>query len=1045
MKKKNILLYIIGLLAIYGCQQDYFDELNTKPIEVREGDRVKIGFSLITSDFSSVSTRMSDDEENQWNTVWVAQFDKDGNIVGSPKQYNNEDEMVEISALEGNNTLYFITNVVDNPFVDEENHTVSDLTDLNKCKFKIDELSDIENAKKIVMVGVWTGEIVENVLNPGDATQLILNQIVVYARRISSKINIVIEATLPNVDFQEKKITVEKMQLCAVPIQASYVPGSVITSADLLKDFEEEVYSAPTNGGNTYNSQYYYVLENMQGEKPNEEGAPMKGKHAPKDDAGRVLATYVKIRAYIDDGVNAGYVDYRVYLGKNADKNFDIERNFHYTITIKIQGRGPEDITTDVRIESIADLHQLQLQTPSGGQATNRGAETRNISSDNEFWGWEGTSTNSSLDHLKVYTGGADWTLESLAYTTIPTNSAYAWEGLYLQYNTPALGDEWRTVEIGDPVPADAKIRLRTGNNSSSYDRTATITLKLHNVPGSVTRQWRVKQYKGASAFNMPAFSFFPGEAGTYAIAIRSAGTTVWKFESKTASNSLLEFVGTVGENGFKSDINEWQTGHGSVLFKVSGRGQFTNANVHRNFGTVKMTYKASEDSNESSTAETKVNQLATVEQMLPTLNAATGNRFAYEYTSDPMFTTVVGFYTGSGIPWSINMLEGDNTKYDDNKGLIGTTSAVTGKENTFEIFKKMDKEAAKALANVPTSVNVIGTPVFSPAGICMSMNKEYWKIENADDERLEWYLPSRNEALMDIFVSMLGLANAGEGINKRNIWTSTVNASTTKENSAYFAGAGVDISAYYSVVSNVRCIRRKKDNEITSQTYPYLKNVDNTPVVVVREDGKGFVDRYRAKPTTTSKSERYYRIDYPLRFTTFGYPSAVDGKGPIETLELTMSPKFQVAKNNATSSPVIWYIGAGWIGDLSFTNLANPETGCQAYIEEGENGIIYDDWRLPTEMELRLIGLLGAGMSKSDNQKYILQKGGVNFTDIPGFKTMTGNFWTGTEYISDNEQKIRANYVTIRDFGHIDFPIRGTAYNRTKTSMNVRCVRDVH
>lgn len=228
MKKKNILLYIIGLLAIYGCQQDYFDELNTKPIEVREGDRVKIGFSLITSDFSSVSTRMSDDEENQWNTVWVAQFDKDGNIVGSPKQYNNEDEMVEISALEGNNTLYFITNVVDNPFVDEENHTVSDLTDLNKCKFKIDELSDIENAKKIVMVGVWTGEIVENVLNPGDATQLILNQIVVYARRISSKINIVIEATLPNVDFQEKKITVEKMQLCAVPIQASYVPGSVV-------------------------------------------------------------------------------------------------------------------------------------------------------------------------------------------------------------------------------------------------------------------------------------------------------------------------------------------------------------------------------------------------------------------------------------------------------------------------------------------------------------------------------------------------------------------------------------------------------------------------------------------------------------------------------------------------------------------------------------------------------------------------------------------------------------------------------------------------
>lgn len=1045
MKKKNILLYIIGLLAIYGCRQEFLDEWNTKPIIVNEGDQVKLNFSLVTSDFSSVSTRMTTDEENLWDVVWVAQFDENGDIAGTPQSYGNEAEMLNITALSGENTLYFVTNVTTDPFLKADGTNIANLTELKEITYKIEELTDIEDAKKIVMVGAWKGELIGNIIS-GGGNQLILNEIVVYVRRITSKINIVIEATLPNVDFQEKKITVEKMQLCAVPVQATFVTGSRVMSADQLKDFEEEVYSAPTDGAYTYNSQSYYVLENMQGEATgNDGGAPMKGNYAPKDAQGGDLATYVKIRAYIDDGVNAGYVDYRVYLGKNADKSFDIERNFHYTITIKIQGRGPKDITTDVRIESIDDLHQMQLQTPDGYRATNRGAETSNINADNTFWGWNGPETDRSINHLKVYTGGAEWTLESLTYTTMPISSGYQWEGLYLQYNTPDLGDEWRTVEKDVPVPANAKIRLITGNNSSSYDRTATISLKLYNVPGSVIRQWRVRQYKGASAFNIPSFSFFPGEAGTYAIAIRSAGSTAWKFDSKTVADNQLEFVGTVGDIGFTDDIDKWQTGHGSVLFKVSGRGQFTNTNVHRDLGTVTMRYKASLEAAETSTLETKVNQLATADQMLLTKNAPTGRRFAFDYTSDPLFETVVGFYTGGGgIPWSINMLDGDHTSYDDNKGLVGTTSPVTGKENTLEIFKKMDKEAAKALAQVPSSVGFTGTPVFSPAGICMSMNKEYWNIESVDDENFQWYLPSRNEALMDVFVSMLGLTNGGNGI-RTSIWTSTVNASTTKENSAYFAGSGVDVSAYYSVVSNVRCIRRKKDEEITSQTYPYLKNVDNTPVVIVREDGKGFVDRYRPKPTP-SPSERYYHIDYPLRFTTPEYDPAADGRGPIATLDLSMSPKFQVAKQNATASPVIWYIGAGWIGNLNFKNIAtDPETGCQAYVEEGEGGVRYTDWRLPTEMELRLIGLLGAGMTAGDNQKYILQKGGAKFTDIPGFVRMDGNFWTGTEYISAKEQDLRANYMTIRNFGHIDFPLRGTAMNRTNNTMNVRCVRDVY
>lgn len=1037
MRKNNFLLYIIGLLTIFGCQQERFDDLNFKPIEVKEGDRVKIGFSLVTSDFNTVSTRMSAEEENQWDIVWVAQFDADSNLVAPPQSYTRSATQIDITAAAGENILYFVTNVNENPFVNAQGQVIANMEELQESMYSINKPTYFDTAKKIVMVGVWKGEVIKGTEQPGDNTMLTLSEVIVYAKRLTSKISIIVEATLPNVTFQNKVIRIEKIQLCAVPLKAGYMPGSKVMDVDNLDNFEEQVFTEASDGGYTYTPAPFYVLENMHGvATANDKGAPMKGNFAPKDGDGNVLATYVKIRGYIDDGVNAGHVDYRVYLGKDADKSFDIERNYHYTITIKIQGRGPEDITTDVRIESVDDLHQLQLQTPNGGRATSRFSELRNIAAEKTFWGWDGPGAGTSTDHLKVFTNGADWTLDTMFFSTAPANNAYVWDNLHLEYNTS--GDDWHEVVKGAPVPADAKIRLYTGTNNSSFDRTATFWLKLHGVTGSVIREWKVRQYKGASAFNMPAYSFVQGKAGIYAVAVRSAGTTTWKFDSKTEGDNVLKFIGTVGAGGFSSDPEHWQIGHGNVLFEVRARGNLTGSSAYRALGTVRMAYRSSAEANETSSAQSLVYQLPTAAQLLATKSATSGKRFAYDYSSDALFTTIVGF--NGNLPWSLNMLDGEGTAYDDDKGLVGTTSPVNGKANTLEIYNKMDRKAGESLAAVPANINVIGTPIFTPAGICLAMNENYWQINTENDLNFEWYLPSRNEALMDVFVSMLGLDNAGNGINRATIWTSTVNPSTTKENSAYFAGANVDVSAYYSVTSNVRAIRRKTGSDMPAQSYPYLRNENNTPVIVVRENGKGFVDKYRAKPT--DPYDRYYRIDYPDRFTYFDYDPAPDGEGPVGTLELTMSPKFQVAKKDATAKGVIWHIAAGWIGDLDFKNIA--ETGCQSYVEIGDDGTVYDDWRLPTEMELRLIGLLGAGTSQGAGQQYILQKGGNNFTDISGYQLMNGSYWTGTEYISSKEKDLRANYMTIYDLKDRDSPIRGTAINRTTTSYKVRCVRDI-
>lgn len=1039
MKRNCILFYLIGLLALAGCQQEEFDTQDSDFKKVREGDKVELGFSLVTSEFNEVTTRMSIEAENNWDVVWVAQFKPDGVMAGSPKKYTNLDENITVEAVSGENTFYFVTNVDTNPFVKAQDVPITNISELSDCIFSIDDLGYFDTASKLAMVGMWKGPLVEEVLAPGDNTKLVLKKIVVFAKRLTSKINIIVDAELVNESFLNKTISIEKLQLCAAPLQASYAEGSKASSSDLVRDFEEETFTSQGPKG-TYVSKTYYILENMHGDVSNSDGPKQKGSYAPKV-AGKDLATHVKIRAFIDDGTNTGNVDYRVYLGKDDNKNFDIERNYHYTITIRIYGRG--DITTDVRVESIDELYELQYRRPNNAPATTRGSETRQITAEDQYWGWTtaASSSSNSQDHLTVHTNGVPWTLASMTYVTAPAISGYVWSDLAMEYCAPSSVD-WLTVVAGEPIPADSKIRIKTGLNLTASDRTVTFAVKLHGVDNSITREWRVQQRKSDSQFNMPSYSLFPAAAGVYSMAVRAAGPTMWRFSSKTSN--LITFVGTTGNNGFKTDATEWQQGHGAILFSVTDRGNLTNNFATRDLGEIHVEYKGS-DGETPTPVLARLFQLATAEKMLATITTGT-YQFAYNYSSHSLFTTVVGFqYSNSNypaaIPWALNMIDGPESNYSTDNRKVGVPSPVTGKENTLKIFNTLDKKAAEVLTTVPSHVNVVGTPIFTPAGICMSLNENYWEITDVNDSRFEWYLPSRNEALMDVMVSMLQLKRGGRGVNY-TIWTSTT--STGSAVNAFFAGTGVDVSSNFSTASSVRCIRKKKEADMPELAYPYVKNVANTPVVVVREDGKGYVDTYRDKPAVINPWTRYYHIGYPLRYykTPQGLVGfAPDGDGPVETLEWTLAPKFQVAKQDVGAS-MVWYVASGWAGNLDFKNLADPVTGCESYTETGENGVIYNDWRLPTELELRIMGLLGAGTSAAANDK-ILQRGGTLFSDIPGFILMNGRYWSGTEYQTATESGTRANYVEILDLNTNNAPIAGTATGRMNTA-KVRCVRDI-
>lgn len=58
--------------------------------------------------------------------------------------------------------------------------------------------------------------------------------------------------------------------------------------------------------------------------------------------------------------------------------------------------------------------------------------------------------------------------------------------------------------------------------------------------------------------------------------------------------------------------------------------------------------------------------------------------------------------------------------------------------------------------------------------------------------------------------------------------------------------------------------------------------------------------------------------------------------------------------ENNKLVAPA--FMIASQLGTVSTTNFTNAKEHCKQYAEKGQNGEVYDDWRLATEAELAII-----------------------------------------------------------------------------------------
>lgn len=1002
--------YVIILVLTWvsvSCTDDTYKMGNAIP----PGQEYKVKVSLKTSDFH-VTRSLTEDQEALITNVWVAQFNTSGILVNTqlfPTYSENQTILIDVIAGGSDEQkLYFITNwadLVNNPFGTVGTTTESEF--LNSS-FTYDELvlSD-----KLVMMGVCSAVL------DGSTSEVSTSDLLVYVDKLTAKLELVVQVDLDRfVGFQNKKFSVDKVQIGAVAQEMTMqapingVGGSKIDDATKVIDLPAIEFTKPDSSSTTnlliYKVPVCYMLENMQGNLGNEK-ANEKNIHAPKDTLNseeKDIATYITIFASMDNGSQKGEVKYKIYLGKDDHASFDIERNTHYKVTVTLTGNLPSDTEVDVRIDA-DKIAFLQLFKPNGTPATNRGGENIHVAYDCIFWDGDGYYVNS---------GTEEWWFE------VTTGSA--WAGLKYETSAGMTSTSYPTGNGGIP---GGKFQIIMLPNSTALARTATIKFYTTKNGIEVERQWQITQAANTNFISHPTTVYIEGNAGNYAIPIRAASGVEWKAVSVTNNSAFITIVdhvssaGTaVGATGSISD------GNGLIIVSATQNSAANPPNDRAN--TLKITYTP--PGGNPTDATINIRQLANKNNIL-------GNEtYNFQPSTSPAYEEVI---LGRGnLPWAMNDLQ---KKYLEDKSLLpGMTSRIDGKGNTYKLYETFERDM---IINMPKGgYTMAGFTAFTPAGACAMFDNAKFNANNSSNgginssSDLEWYLPANHEG---IWATTTGLFFLGTNdMRSRTFWSSTIdNNGYAESHTSYrynsFTMGHVDVAllsgGFTGGSALVRCVRRK--SPAPALTYPYMKIINGKPIIVVQEDNKGYVTPSAADGSVLTST----RVAYPLRFTqqnSNGSPAfGLDGRGPIKPSENTLAPKFQVACSDAITSST-WLVGSGWNAESN--NWAEPKTGCAAYNEGG-----YVDWRMPTNAELRLMLLMGAGR----NTEPLLPEnpGSDKFSAVTGFTPMIGSYWTGRDYVSSSESGVRVYYLAVSATGNIT----GSSVDKTST-YRTRCVRDI-
>lgn len=268
--------------------------------------------------------------ENAVKNLWILQFNGSGNLAFKELRENVDvSKALEVSLLGfDNTTVYAIANVGKTKF---ENTTVGGLTLTQLEAMKFETTAEVTTANGLPMIGSWTGQ----TKDPSQTT----GQPKIQLKRLVAKISFTCTKNLPS----GHSFTLKSVQLRSVSPETVYKAPAAGTKvpADNAKFFDYAVKTTSTLG--TWD---WYVPENLRGTNtsislPTDKGETKAPAHS----------TYFEMKGDYNDGSTVSEVVYKIFPGENDKTDFNIKRNYKYTIAAEIKGCNYADSRVIVAVD----------------------------------------------------------------------------------------------------------------------------------------------------------------------------------------------------------------------------------------------------------------------------------------------------------------------------------------------------------------------------------------------------------------------------------------------------------------------------------------------------------------------------------------------------------------------------------------------------------------------------------------------------------------------------------------------------------------------
>lgn len=283
------------------------------------------------------------------NNICVLIYDKSGNIIADESFYRSTDDNAEgISDIQNNEAghTYYLN------LADDNTRTIYVVANVGDKISSWMTTSDIE--------GVYDLEKVDGQMLPqcilfadkqtfSSADQVVTAEL----KRIYAKITVVVDAS----GVKDATITPSSVALKNIPITGSLATNKIKESPSEgeylpdggsinLVEVNDKIWGRHTEGTTAF-----FMYENMQPEgycydndqtskTPKSIGQVSKDPSTVKNDK---TCSYIELSTDYVGEKGRGTVAYRFFLGKTVFKNFEVERNTHYKVTLKLTGNGGID------------------------------------------------------------------------------------------------------------------------------------------------------------------------------------------------------------------------------------------------------------------------------------------------------------------------------------------------------------------------------------------------------------------------------------------------------------------------------------------------------------------------------------------------------------------------------------------------------------------------------------------------------------------------------------------------------------------------------